>query len=122
MASEPHRPPHDHVHGANRGSRHHLESARSLTPGRLPLVHRPRIVILEERPAVGAKRGIQRAAVRNRFERFDKLGLIFVIQAAAASDALPPQHFAFPVGKHGFAEGPRFQRHHREALVIGRHD
>jgi hypothetical protein len=28
---EPHRPPHHHVHAADRGARHHLEFARALT-------------------------------------------------------------------------------------------
>src|SRR5207248_10214763 len=45
-----------------------------------------------------------------------------LFRSRVAADALPFQHVALAVGEHRPPERPRLERHHREALVVGRHD
>ncbi len=88
----------------------------------LPLDDRPAVVGAEIGAAVAAKR---RGDRRRRFQhphRLDELRVVVVVEAGVAPHRLPAQHVALAVGQHRLAERPCFERHHRQALEVGRHD
>ena len=61
-------------------------------------------------------------ARRDGVERLGKLRVVLIEQTGIAPKTLPLEHVASAIGQHGFAQCPRFQRHHGEALVVGGHD
>src|SRR5207248_8111993 len=84
--------------------------------------YRPLIVLPIELPPVAAERSSEPAVLLERLERAEELGAVVVVEPRVAADALPFQHVALAVGEHRPPERPRLERHHREALVVGRHD
>ena len=88
----------------------------------LPLDDRPGVVRAEVRAAVAAQRVAEARARRDGVQRLGKLRVALVEQTRIAAKALAFEHVASAVGQHRLAERPRFQRHHRQALVVGRHD
>ena len=79
-------------------------------------------MLAEELTAVAAERTAQPAVLLDGFQGFDELRMVFVVETRVAADALAFQHVALGVGEHRPPERPGFERHHREALVIRRHE
>jgi hypothetical protein len=87
-----------------------------------PFDHRPVVVVAKELTSIPAERSGEPAILLERLERAEELGDIVVVEAAVAADALALQHVAPAIGEHRPADRPCLERHHRQALVIRRHD
>ena len=88
----------------------------------LPLDDRPVVLLAEELPAVAAQRACQPAVLFDGLERADELAVRLVVEPGVAAEALALQDVALAVGQHRPSERPRFERDHRQALVVRRHD
>ena len=88
----------------------------------LPLDDRPVVMVAEELPAVSAERAAQPSVLLERAQRLDELAVALVVESGVAAEALALQHVALAVGEHRPAERPGFERHHRQAFEVGRHD
>ena len=88
----------------------------------LALDDRPPVVIAEELAAVSAERRAQPPVALDRAQCFQELRIGLIVQTGGAADALTLQDIALAVGEHRPSERPRFQRDHRQAFEIRRHD
>ena len=76
---------------------------------------------LVERPSILAQFVGERRIVEQGVQHGLELASVGIEQAAVAAQALADQHVATSVGEHRPPERPRLERHHRQALEVGRH-
>ena len=88
----------------------------------LLLDHRPGVVAHEVVAAVLPQARVQRPVRFERIQRLGELLVALVVEPGVAADALTLEHVAAAVGEHRPAERPGFERDHRQALEVRRHD
>ena len=88
----------------------------------LPLDDRPVVVVAEELAAVAAERAAQPAVLLDRLAAFRRTPAAFRSTARRCCECIGPSARRIAVGEHRTAERPRFERHHRQALEVRRHD